>query len=381
MKVVFFSSVLNHHQLPLCIELNKILGDDFIFVSTMEMEQQRINLGYEDMADKYSFCLKMHASKENYAKAYQLSQDCDILIAGVIPLKFIDDRLKKNKITFRYSERIFGQGFYRIFTPKALKIAFDNHFRYRNKPFYLLCASGYLSWDMSRIFSYKGKKFKWGYFPEFVEQDLLKSNKPDKIVSILWVGRFLELKQPNVAIEIANYLFKKGFNFKLQMIGVGPVLESCISMVKDFNLSERVDFLGALSPEKVREKMLSSDIFLFTSNHQEGWGVVLNEAMNSGCAIFTNKSIGSVPFLIKDGFNGIVYEDNQLDTLFEKLEKVINDYDYRVMLSTNAYCTIKTLWNPNIAATRLIRLFDHLLNKNEIFFYDDGPLSKAEVIK
>jgi len=107
MKVAFFSSVLNHHQLPLCKELYRHLGDNFVFIATMEMETQRWQLGYEDYAENFPFCLKMYSNSANYERAYNLSQECDILIAGVIPTKFLFDRLRNNKITFRYSERLF----------------------------------------------------------------------------------------------------------------------------------------------------------------------------------------------------------------------------------------------------------------------------------
>ena len=95
MKIVFFTSVLNHHQLPLCLEMNKALGDNFNVVTTMELEKQRVELGYVDYSKKYKFCIKMNSSEKNFQLAYTMSQDYDVLIAGVIDEKFIKDRVKK----------------------------------------------------------------------------------------------------------------------------------------------------------------------------------------------------------------------------------------------------------------------------------------------
>ena len=47
--------------------------------------------------------------------------------------------------------------------------------------------------------------------------------------------------------------------------------------------------------------MEKSHIHLFTSNHLEGWGAVVNEAMNSGCAVVANREAGAVPYLIEHG--------------------------------------------------------------------------------
>ena len=55
-------------------------------------------------------------------------------------------------------------------------------------------------------------------------------------------------------------------------------------MIHDKQLDDCVSMLGAMSPEKVRDYMEAADIFLFTSDFNEGWGAVLNEAMNSSCA-------------------------------------------------------------------------------------------------
>ena len=37
---------------------------------------------------------------------------------------------------------------------------------------------------------------------------------------------------------------------------------------------------------------------------QEGWGAVVNEAMNSGCAVVADHMIGAAPWLIRQGENG-----------------------------------------------------------------------------
>lgn len=62
------------------------------------------------------------------------------------------------------------------------------------------------------------------------------------------------------------------------------------------NLNDYVTFTGPVQSDKVRGFMERAGIFLFTSDRQEGWGAVLNESMNSGCAVVASHAIGSVPF-------------------------------------------------------------------------------------
>ena len=51
---------------------------------------------------------------------------------------------------------------------------------------------------------------------------------------------------------------------------------------------------------------------------------------------------------------------------------------YRI--GRNAYETLFTIWNVDVAADRLIQLYNSLLNDSEIVF-DKGPCSKAKSIK
>lgn len=46
MKVTFVSNYINHHQVPLSNELYRLLGEDYAFVQTEPMEEERIKQGW-----------------------------------------------------------------------------------------------------------------------------------------------------------------------------------------------------------------------------------------------------------------------------------------------------------------------------------------------
>ena len=46
MKFLFVSNYINHHQIPLCEAIMRIIGDEnFIFVQTQPMEEERVRMG------------------------------------------------------------------------------------------------------------------------------------------------------------------------------------------------------------------------------------------------------------------------------------------------------------------------------------------------
>ena len=121
--------------------------------------------------------------------------------------------------------------------------------------------------------------------------------------------------------------------------------------------------------------MQSADIFLFTSDRNEGWGAVLNESMASGCAVVANREIGSVPYLIEDGKNGLIYDRKNKDSLYRCVRRLIDDKALCARIQKNAYETIKNVWNADVATERLLHLIDCINNNAEVE-YTYGPCSR-----
>ena len=126
--------------------------------------------------------------------------------------------------------------------------------------------------------------------------------------------------------------------------------------------------------------MEEADIFLMTSDRREGWGAVINESMNSGCAVIANHMIGAVPFLLHHGENGLIYQDGEEQQLFELTEKLIVDRGYCQMLGRNAYHTIVKEWNAETAAERLYQLCRRVFFGEKEQIPESGPCSAAPVI-
>ena len=139
--------------------------------------------------------------------------------------------------------------------------------------------------------------------------------------------------------------------------------------------------LGAMPPEAVREHMEKAEIFLFTSDFNEGWGAVLNESMNSGCAVVASHAIGSVPFLIRDGENGLIYRNGDDDGLYKRVTRLIDDPALRDRLGRNAYRTLADTWNAETAAERFLQLSQALLDGKSPELFDEGPCSRAAVLR
>lgn len=378
MKIVFLSNYYNHHQKPFCEAMcSRVIGD-FKFISTREMGEERRNLGYM-LNDSEPFVEKAYTSSDNQEKCFEIIGNADVVIFGSASEIYIRNSAKKKRIILRYSERLFKKPFNYAKWPIRFVKSWMQYATPKNQ--YLLCASAYAAGDFAVTGNFINKAYKWGYFPETVHHNLeeLMQNKNRK--RILWCGRFIDWKHPEAVISLAKRLREEQYDFVIECIGTGEMKELLTKQISDCGLENHIRLLGAMKPQQVRKHMDETGIYLFTSDFHEGWGAVLNESMNSGCAVVASHAIGAVPFLLKNGENGLVYQYGNDDDLYLKVKYLLDYPKEQERMGKVAYKTITTQWNAETAAERLLRLIEELKDHGDCNLYDDGPCSKANIIR
>lgn len=385
-RFVFVSNYLNHHQIPFCSAMYELLSGQFAFVQTEPMEQERLRMGWRERPD-IPYLRKYYEEPESCREL--ISSAGVVFFGGSDEESYISDRLEAGKPVIRYSERLYKTGQWKAVSPRGLKKKYHDHTRYRKQPVFLFCAGAYVPSDFHLVGAYPGKMRKWGYFPEtrqYDEDRLMEAKQPGRI---LWAARFLDWKHPELAVRTAAYLKERGFSFHLDIVGGGDMEGQVASLVRELGLEDVVTLHGFCPPERVRSMMEQSEIYLATSDREEGWGAVVNEAMNSGCAVVGSHRMGAVPYLIRHGENGMVCRDGAEETLFRLTAELLEDRELCRRLGRNALQTITREWNGETAAERLLGFCvrQGFLEAEEISGTVDwraepesGPVSAAPVI-
>ncbi|MDD3360200.1 MAG: glycosyltransferase [Hespellia sp.] len=382
MLIVFVSNFLNHHQLPLCQAFINTDGIEFYFVATERIPQSRLDMKYEDMNCCYPFVVRAYEENETFVKAKKLAIDADVVIIGSAPNEFIEERLKKyDKMTFRFCERSLRKGTWRRFIPKTRNRINREYIQYNKNRLFILGASSYTSSDIALCGFPPEKCFRWGYFPNVIKYKETESIFQNKTCnSIIWVGRFIKCKHPEAALNIARKLVKNGIHFKLQMVGDGPLKCKLKRDIERHGLRDYIELTGSVTPDEVRERMLNAEVFLFTSDFYEGWGAVVNEAMNSMCVPVISHACGSAAFLIAQEENGFVYKYGNEKEASQQISRIFEDRRLREDLSKRAYCTMESMWNAETAVERFLVLTQKL-SEGRKASYEIGPCSVAPVIR
>ena len=242
----------------------------------------------------------------------------------------------------------------------------------------MLCASAYAANDYYLLGMYKNKCYKWAYFTEVNDIDINKilQDKRQKRIKIMWCSRFIDWKHPELIVKLASKLKRDGYDFEINMFGNGPLIEDIKDKINECSLTDCVCVKGSVQNNEILSQMRQHNVFIFTSDQNEGWGAVANEAMSNGCTLVGSDAIGSVPFLVKDGKNGFSFRSKDVNSLYGKIKILLDDRKLCEEFAKKAYADMKNCWSPQQAAIRFVNLSKSLQGETCIH-YTEGPCSLA----
>lgn len=381
MTFTFVSNYINHHQMPLCEALRRELGDDFTFIQTMPMEEERVAMGWGVDVRQLPYVQCLY--QDEYACRRTIAESDVVLFGWSQREDIAAERLASGRVTMRVSERLYREGQWKAVSPRGLAAKYQEHIKYRKKNVCMLCAGAYTASDFHLIGAYPGKLFRWGYFTRlrtYSEEQFNTMKVQDGRLHIVWAGRFIPLKHPEYVVRLAGTLREKGCPFFIHMLGDGELEPQIRQDVDQAGLAESFRFYGYTEPEQVRDVMEQCHIHLFTSNHLEGWGAVVNEGMNSGCVEVVNEQVGAAPYLIRHGENGLVYPKDRYGKMEALVLDLFENWETRRRMGRAAYETIRDVWNAEYAAKELLRFAEGLL-RGEIVPGKEGPLTAAPILR
>lgn len=109
------------------------------------------------------------------------------------------------------------------------------------------------------------------------------------------------------------------------------------------------------------DEYIKSSLIVMTSNY-EGFGMVLVEAMACGVPAIAFDCKCGPKDIIRQGENGLLVHNGDVDGLADAMMEVMADDDYRKMLSENAKAVVDT-YSEQAVMARWLHLFEELTRK------------------
>lgn len=170
-------------------------------------------------------------------------------------------------------------------------------------------------------------------------------------VKLLWVRSFSKIYNPLLAIKILKGL--KDINIDAELCMVGPDGDGSMQEAIDYakELKVEVTFTGKLSKQEWIEISKAYNIFINTTNF-DNMPVSVIESMALGLPVIST-NVGGMPFLIKNGFTGILVEPDSVKAFIKAIKKLLNSPRELNIIAANArkkaeqldWEIIKNQWN------------------------------------
>lgn len=144
--------------------------------------------------------------------------------------------------------------------------------------------------------------------------------------TVVYLGRLTERKGVEILIKAFSKVQEEISNSVLVIAGEGEERKKLEYLASDLKM-KNVLFVGYVD-EKLKSLYYSiADVFVLPSVAHSGevWNLVLNEAMSLGKPVISTNAVGASYDLIKNGVNGYVVEDGDIEGLSNAIEELLKD--------------------------------------------------------
>lgn len=139
----------------------------------------------------------------------------------------------------------------------------------------------------------------------------------------------------------------RSHDWELTIAGDGPDLGALKKACLTFK--DKVEFVGATSPERTRELFSEHDVFLMPSRY-EGFGITLIEAMAHGCVPVASRIRGVTDWIVRHAETGFLFSIGDIEGAAQALELMARDPLARQEIGSNAQREVQARFRADLVA-------------------------------
>lgn len=329
MRIVFWSNFLSPHTLPFVIKLKEDERvDDVVFVAAINADDEHKEMGWNNRDFPGIETIETYISPSDA----QIEQICCVrpddswhIFPGfgdpfVFPL--YQKSLKYNLRQIVMSERpmTYACG---VDYAKPLwlhRLRFFLKFKKYTRQTQMVFAMGS---DAVRYFKsvFDCPVHNFGYCT-FHQESKIMDVPSDCPLKCCFVGSLSKRKNPLIILKALDYLRRNRQEIEMTFIGDGPERQKLERFIADKKL-QGVDILGFKNNSEIPSLLTNYDVLILPSIH-DGWGAVINEAMQAGCFVICSDNCGAKD-LLDNKESGYVFKTNKPQDLAYYIDKSFNE--------------------------------------------------------
>lgn len=181
---------------------------------------------------------------------------------------------------------------------------------------------------------------------------------------LIFVGRLVEKKGVKYLLEAMADVVEKRPDVCLRIIGHGPLRPALEMDVQRLGLNEHVSFIGPVPHDQLPEHYRAAGIAVFpfveaSSGDQEGFGLVMVEAMGCECAVIAS-DLPAVRDVIQDGRTGVLVSPGDVSALKGAIESLVARPEATLAIANRGRCFGLEHFDWSVSLNKFRRTFGGL---------------------
>lgn len=160
-------------------------------------------------------------------------------------------------------------------------------------------------------------------------KSLLATVAEDTAPELLFVGRLLEHKHADLAIQATRMLVDRGYDVRLGIVGVGPEEARLRQLVSTLDLDQRVTFYLSIGSQTEVWSLVRGSRVLLAPSVREGFGLVVAEALALGTPVVCALHPENESSKLVDPTTGSLVEALNASALADGAERWLRDESSR----------------------------------------------------
>jgi glycosyltransferase involved in cell wall biosynthesis len=342
LKVILITNIISPYRIPLFNAISKDANFDFKVVALAEREKNRewqiikekIKFDYQVLFGWHWFIwgekreVAIHLNRGVFKMLFKNNPDI-IITSGYDSLAywqaFLYGKVFRKKFILWNETTLLSVGSLRGIRKLLKKIIIKGSDKY--------IASGV---EAKKYLEYFGAELKNIYISidtvdvnYFRNTTLKDRNNKDYLVRrkkypeylLLYVGQLIRRKGIIQVLKALDYL--RDPEIGLLIVGSGPLEKELKKFCEEKKLNH-IFFEEFQQQEMLPKYYALADIFILPS-FEEVWGLVVNEALASGLYVLSSKYAGASYDLIKEGWNGEIFDPNDVTEIVELIKRIKGD--------------------------------------------------------
>lgn len=173
--------------------------------------------------------------------------------------------------------------------------------------------------------------------------DLSKIQLPDSSsVNLLYVGRLVDYKGVEYLVDAMKLLDNRNTHrYHLDIVGSGRDRHRLERRIDELGITDSTAFHGFIRRKYLGRLYEKSDIFVLPSL-SEGSPKTIPEALSHGVPVVATR-VGGIPYLIKDGIDGLLIEPRNETAIADAVERIAEDEQLFRSLVENGLSKAETM--------------------------------------